>query len=123
VVVHVDEAGRHGEAGGVDALAGRRGPQIADPGNVPVADGNIGRHGRGSIAVKHRAARDDQIVRRLRGRTGAGGAERKKQQRGWSAHDVQILARANPRRSIRRQTAAPCLFISLFDFVGINLKV
>ena len=65
VVVHVDEAGGHGEPLRIDPAIGRRAPQVADAGNLPVANADVGHHGRCPVAVEHRPLSDQQVIANL----------------------------------------------------------
>jgi hypothetical protein len=78
VRVHVDEAGRDDEAAGVDALRGLRAGQVANRGDAPVANADVGDARRRARAVDHAAAGQDHVERAPRLRRGPGQRERQK---------------------------------------------
>jgi hypothetical protein len=57
-----------------------RGLEIADGRDAPAADRYVRSHGRCALAVEHRAAGDQKVVRVLRRRTSAGGDEEERYQ-------------------------------------------
>ena len=61
VGVHVDEAGRDDEAGGVELFSTRL-VDGADGGDAAVVDGDVGEHGGSPATVDHRSVADHEIV-------------------------------------------------------------
>jgi hypothetical protein len=64
---HIDEAGRDGKTGGIDSLFGSRGIQMADGGDMAVANRNVGGVPRGACAVDDVAVADEDVVRLAEG--------------------------------------------------------
>ena len=58
---HVDEAGSDDFAGGIDGALAGRGRQIADGGDLSVADADVAGIPRGAGAVDDVAVDDDQV--------------------------------------------------------------
>ena len=83
VAVHVDEAGRHNQAGDVDRLGGPCVYEVAYRRNAPIADRHVGHTRRAPRAVDDGAAHQEQVEVGLRS---AGEKEEESSERTQSSH-------------------------------------